>query len=145
MAPNIQGNFQICVSVTLMVKNVWCKTNIWTWFSYIFPGYNYRERFNFFRKYDVTPRRKMKDGISLTKYTEIWYLLQIFWKYGLFKKDCAGTWYFLYHLERRYFFPENMVFFPWTENERGVIFLKKYTETWYFLIDMPPCKKKINK
>ena len=40
------------------------------------------------------------------------------------------------------FFPENMVFFPWTENERGVIFLKKYTETLYFLIDMPPCKKK---
>ena len=110
-----RGNFQICVSVTLMVKNVWCKTNIWTWFSYIFPGYNYRERFNFFRKYDVTPRRKMKDGISLTKYTEIWYLLQIFWKYGLFKKDCAGTWFFLYHLERRYFFPENMVFFPWKE------------------------------
>ena len=43
------------------------------------------------------------------------------------------------------FFPENMVFFPWTENERGVIFLKKYTETWYFLIDMPPCKKKKKK
>ena len=33
-------------------------------------------------------------------------------------------------------FPENMVFFPWTENERGVTFLKKYTETWYILFDM---------
>ena len=98
--------------------------------------------FFFSRKYDVTLRRKMKEDISQKKYTEIWYLLQIFWKYGLFKKDCAGTWYFLYHLERRYFFPENVVFFPWTESERGVIFLKKYTETWYFLIDMPPCKKK---
>ena len=43
------------------------------------------------------------------------------------------------------FSPENMVFFSWTENERGVIFLKKYTETWHFLIDMPPCKKKKSK
>ena len=38
------------------------------------------------------------------KYTEIWYLLQMFWKDGLFKKDRAGTWSFLYYLERWYFF-----------------------------------------
>ena len=34
-----------------------------------------------------------------------------------------------------FFPPENTVFFRWTENE-GVIFLKKYTKTWYFLFDM---------
>ena len=34
------------------------------------------------------------------------------------------------------FFLENMVFFPWMENERAATFLKKYTETWYFLFDM---------
>ena len=38
--------------------------------------------------------------------------------------------------EKVVFFPENMVFFPWTENERKMTFLKKYTETWYFLFDM---------
>ena len=31
------------------------------------------------------------------------------------------------------FFPENTIFFPWTENEKGMIFLRKYTEAWYFL------------
>ena len=42
------------------------------------------------------------------------------------------------------FFPQNMVFFPWTENERGVTFRKIYTEAWYFLFDMfnAPCEKK---
>ena len=40
--------------------------------------------------------------------------------------------------EKVVFFPENMVFFPWTENERKMTFLKKYTETWYFLFDMFP-------
>ena len=39
------------------------------------------------------------------------------------------------------FFPKNMLFFSWMENERGVTFLKKYTETWYFLFDMFPAKK----
>ena len=43
---------------------------------------------------------------------------------------------FLVLLERCYFFPGNMVFFPWTKNERAVTFLKKYSETWYFLFDM---------
>ena len=46
------------------------------------------------------------------KYTEKWYFLQMFRKDGLFKKDCAWTWYFLYYLERWYLFPENMIFFP---------------------------------
>ena len=43
---------------------------------------------------------------------------------------------FLVLLEWCYFFPGNMVFFPWTKNERAVAFLKKYSETWYFLFDM---------
>ena len=55
--------------------------------------------------------------IFLKKYTEI-YFLQMFWKDGLFKRDCAGTWSFLYYLERWYFFPENMIFFPREESER---------------------------
>ena len=49
-------------------------------------------------------RRKMKDDLSQKKYTEIWYFLQTFWKDGLFKKGRAGTWSFLYYLERQYFF-----------------------------------------
>ena len=34
------------------------------------------------------------------------------------------------------FFSQSMVFFPWTENEGGMTFLKRYTETWYFLLDI---------
>ena len=45
------------------------------------------------------------------------------------------TWSFLYYLKRWYFFPKTW-YFPWTENERRMTFLKKYTETWYFLFDM---------
>ena len=64
-----------------------------------------KDYISFSRKYDLTPRRKMKDDLSQKKkYTEIWYLLQMFWKDGLFKKDRAGTWSFLYYLERWYFF-----------------------------------------
>ena len=47
--------------------------------------------------------------IFLKKYTEKWYFLQVFWKDGLFKRDCAGTWSFLYYLERLYFFLKNMI------------------------------------
>ena len=52
------------------------------------------------------------------KYTEIWYFVQTFWKDGLFKKGCAGTWSFFYYLKRWYFFPENFIFFPWAGSER---------------------------
>ena len=79
------------------------------------------------------------------KDTEI-YFLQMSWKDGLFKKDRAGIWFFLYFRERWYFSTEKMIFFSRTENkrERETTFLKKYTETWYFLFDMlhaPPAKK----
>ena len=56
--------------------------------------------------------------IFLKKYTEIWYFLQTFWKDGPSKKGHAGTWSFLYYLQRWYFFAENMIFFPWAESER---------------------------
>ena len=138
-----QGNFQICVSVTLMVKNVWCKTNIWTWVSYIFPGYNYRERFFFFPENMMLPSDEKWKRIFLKKNTRKY---DIYFKYSenmVFSKRIApGHDIFCTIWKGGIFFPENVVFFPWTESERGVIFLKKYTETWYFLIDMPPCKKK---
>ena len=61
---------------------------------------------SFSRKYDLTPWRKIKYGLSQKKYTEIWYFLQMFWKDCLFKKDRAGTWSFLHHLEWWYFFSQ---------------------------------------
>ena len=105
----------------------------------------YRERWYFyFPKIWFYPQTENERWSFSKKYTEIWYFLQMFWKYGLFNKDCAGTWSFLHYLERWNFFPENMVFFPWTENEGGMTLLKKYTETWYFLFDMfhAPLRKK---
>ena len=79
----------------------------------------YRERWYFFFpkiwSYTLDGKWKM---IFLKKYTEIWYFLQAFWKYGLSKRCRAGTWSFLCYLERWYFFPENMIFFPWAGSER---------------------------
>ena len=86
-------------------------------------------------------------SFSKNKYTEIRYFLRMFWKDGLFKKDRAGTWYFLHYLEWWYFFPDIMVLFPWTESEKGMTFLKKYTETWCFLFEIfhAPLRKKKSK
>ena len=79
----------------------------------------YRERWYFFFpkiwSYTLDGKWKM---IFLKKYMEIWYFLQAFRKDGLSKKGRAGTWSFLYYLERWYFFPENMIFFPREESER---------------------------
>ena len=70
--------------------------------------------------------------IFLKKYMEKWYFLQMFWKNGLSKKNCTGTWSFLYYLERWYFFyPEIWYFFFGRKMED--IFLKKHMEIWYFL------------
>ena len=56
-------------------------------------------------------RRKMNANLSQKQYTEIWYFLQTFWKDGLLKQGQAGTWPFLYHLERWYFFYRKHFFF----------------------------------
>ena len=73
----------------------------------------------------------MLDGkwmmIFLKKYTEIWYFLQAPWKDGLSKKGCAGTWSFLYYLERWYFFPKTWSFY--LGRKRKTVFLRKYMET----------------
>ena len=78
----------------------------------------YRERWYFFFpkiwSYTLDGKWKM---IFLKKYTEIWHFLQTFWKYGLSKKSFL-YWSFLYYLKRWFFFPENMIFFPWAESER---------------------------
>ena len=90
--------------------------------------------------------QKKKKKKKKEKNTGIWYLIQMFWKDDLFKKDWSSKLSFLYYQERWYFFPENMVFSPWTENEGERTYLKKYIETWYFLLDIfhtVPEKKKI--
>ena len=102
----------------------------------------YRERWYFFSpkiwSYTLDGKWKM---IFLKKYMEIWYFLQAFWKDGLSKMGRAGTWSFLYYLERWYFLPENMIFLSWTESERrpfpgntwehDASPSEKIQETWY--------------
>ena len=55
--------------------------------------------------------------IFLKKYIEIWYFLHATRKDGLSKRHRAGTWSFLYYLQRLYFFPKNMIFFHRAESE----------------------------
>ena len=84
------------------------RTGVW---SFLY----YQERWYFFFPkiwpYTLDEKWKM---IFLKKYMEIWYFLQAFWKDGLTKRSHAGTWSFLYYLERWYFFPKKMIFFPCT-------------------------------
>ena len=79
-------------------------------------------------------RQKINDDLSQKnkKKAKIWFFLQTCWKDGLFKKDRSVTWFFLYYLERWYFFPENMIIFP-LGGKWEIIFLKKYMEIWSFL------------
>ena len=87
----------------------------------------------------VLPGRKTKDGLSQkTKYMEIWYFLQMFWKDGLFKN---GIWSFLYYLKRWYFFPENIIFFLWTENERWSFSRNTRTHDIFFIYVQVPQKR----
>ena len=90
----------------------------------------YRERWYFFFpkiwSYTLDGKWKM---IFLKKYTEIWYFLQTFWKDGLSKKGRAGTWSFLYYLERWYFFPRKHDLFT-LGRKRKTAFPRKYMETW---------------
>ena len=101
----------------------------------------------FSRKYDLTPRRKMKDDLS-QKNTR---------KYGIFFK-CSEKMVFSKRTEPGHdlsctswkggiFFQKTCFFFPCTENERGMTFPGKYTETWYFLFDMfhTPLRRKKSK
>ena len=90
----------------------------------------YRERWYFFFpkiwSYTLDGKWKM---IFLKKYTEIWYFLQTFWKDGLSKKGRAGTWSFLYYLERWYFFPRKHDLFS-SGRKWKTVFPRKYMETW---------------
>ena len=112
----------------------------------------YRQRWYFlFSKIWFYPQTENTRWSFSKKYTEIWYFLQMFWKDGLFKKDRAGIWSFWYYLERWYFPPRKHDNFSLDGKwEREMIFLKKYTETWYFLCTRvgvtnvtprPPAKK----
>ena len=98
----------------------WCFQKNW---AGIWSFLYYRERWYFFfpKIWSYTLEGKWK-MIFLKKYKEIRYFLQTFWKDGLSRKGRAGTWSFLYYLERWYFFPENMIFFPWAESERRSFF-----------------------
>ena len=90
----------------------------------------YRERWYFFFpkiwSYTLDGKWKM---IFLKKYTEIWYFLQAFWKDSLSKKGRAGTWSFLYYLERWYFFPRKHDLLSLGRKWKTV-FLRKYMATW---------------
>ena len=134
---------KLWISVRLLQISLTARKAIFSFSGAGIPSFlYYRERWYFFfpKIWPYTLDRKC-NMIFLKKYTEIWYFLQIFWKYGLSEKCRAGTWSFLYYLERWYFFAENMIFFPWADSERlsflgniwkhDVSSSKKNQETWY--------------
>ena len=84
---------------------------------------------SFSQKYDLTRRRKMKDDLSQKEIDGNKIFTSNVLKRWSFQNGTHWDMIFVVLLERWYFFPGNMVFFPWTENERVVNFLKKYSET----------------
>ena len=89
-----------------------------------------------FWKYDITPWTE----------NERWTFSKNTWKYDIFfrcfekwsfQKDHTGTWAFLYYLERWYLFLRKHNIFS-LQRKWKMIFLKKYSETQYFL---PTCRR----
>ena len=77
-----------------------------------------KDYFSFSRKHIFFFRRKMKYDLSRKKYMETRYFLQMFWKDDLLKKIALG-----YVISRIIWkdgisFPENLIVFLWTENEK---------------------------
>ena len=80
-----------------------------------------KDDISFSRNHDLTPWTENERLSFSRKYMEIWCFLQMFRKdCSVFSKriDLTGKWSFLYYLEKWFFFPENMIFFPQAENER---------------------------
>ena len=77
-------------------------------------------------------RWKVKNVLSLKKYMEIWYILQMLWKDGLSEK--LALEHDLSYIIRKdgIFFPKKYDIF-FTDGKWKTIFLKKYVEIWYFL------------
>ena len=96
-------------------------------------------------------RQTINDDLSQKKKkAKIWYFLQTCWKDGLFKKDRSATWFFLYYLERWYFFSRKHDNFSIGRKVRdylsqeihGNMIFSVYTCGRYKLCTTPFCQKK---
>ena len=74
------------------------------------------EKGDFSRKYNLTPRRKMKDDISQKIEGNMIFTSNV-QKRCSFQKEPHWYMIFLVLSGKVVFFPKNMIFFPWTENE----------------------------
>ena len=74
-------------------------------------------------------RRKMKDDLSQKNTWKYDVFFKLFEKMVFSKRGRAGTWSFLYYLERWYFFPKTWYFF--LNRKWETIFLKKYMEIYF--------------
>ena len=96
---------------------------------------------SFSRKFGLTSRRKMKDDLSQKKkkkkkiHGNMKFSSNVLKRWTFQEGPCRDL-IFLVLSGKVVFFPQNMVFFPWMENEGGMTFLKRYTEIWYFLLDI---------
>ena len=105
-----------------------------------------KDDISFNRKYDLTPRRKMKDNLSKKKIHEnMIFSLNVLKRWSS-QKGSSWDMIFFVLSGKVVFFSRKHGIFSRTENERESererererekTFLKKYTETWYFLFDM---------
>ena len=85
---------------------------------------------SFSRKYDLNSWTENERWSFSKKYMEMWYLYQMFWKDGLFKK-IALEYDLSCIIWKDGFFPWKHIFS--LDGKLKMIGLKEYMETWYFL------------
>ena len=104
-----------------------------------------KDDISFSRKYDLTPRQKMKDDLSQINTQKYDIFFKCSEKMVFSKRIAPGHDLSCTIWKGGIFFPKTW-YFSWTENGGGMSFLKKCTKIWYFLFDMfqpsPPAKKK---
>ena len=75
-----------------------------------------KDDFSFSRKYDLTPKRKMKDDLSQKIQGNMIFTSNVQKRWS-FQKEPRRYMIFLVLSGKVVFFPNNMTFFSWTENE----------------------------
>ena len=110
------------------LAGIWSFLYYWKIWYFFFPKiWSYLQTEN--ERWTLSKKKKKKIQGNM----KFWSNVMKIWS---FQKGTCPDLIFLVLSGKVVFFPQNMVFFPWTENEGGMTFLKRYTETWYFPLDI---------
>ena len=117
------------------------KKSLWNMIFLVFLG---KMIFLYPENMILPPRRKMKDNLSQKNTREFDIFFQCSEKMVFPKSTAPGHDLSCIIWKDGVFFPKNMIFFPWTENEtHGYMIFSVYTYRCYGRGATPLCQKKI--